>query len=295
VITVPAYFNDSQRQATKDAARIAGLTCERIINEPTAAALAYGKASHANGLIAVFDLGGGTFDVSILQLEDSVFEVRATNGDTFLGGEDFDNRIVEALHRRLQGQTRHRSERRRRGDAAHQRGLREGQTRAVSSPSTEITLAFIATGKSGPIHLTYHMTRADLEKLVGDLIDRLEVPCRAAMADAGVTAKDIQTVLLVGGMTRMPRVKQKVQEIFGKPPEDGINPDEVVAVGAAIQSRRSLDVPRALLRPPRRQGRRRGRPGPLSAARAAPPTQEAAPHRGGLIVSGLLLCRASKS
>ncbi|MBK7760249.1 MAG: molecular chaperone DnaK [Deltaproteobacteria bacterium] len=235
VITVPAYFNDSQRQATKDAARIAGLTCERIINEPTAAALAYGKASHANGLIAVFDLGGGTFDVSILQLEDSVFEVRATNGDTFLGGEDFDNRIVEALLDDFKA--KHGIDLS--DDVVAMQRIKEASEKAKhelsSSPSTEITLAFIATGKSGPIHLTYHMTRPDLEKLVGDLIDRLEVPCRAAMADAGVTAKDIQTVLLVGGMTRMPRVKQKVQEIFGKPPEDGINPDEVVAVGAAIQ------------------------------------------------------------
>ncbi|MCB9741141.1 MAG: molecular chaperone DnaK [Alphaproteobacteria bacterium] len=235
VITVPAYFNDSQRQATKDAARIAGLQCERIINEPTAAALAYGLGRTDAGLIAVFDLGGGTFDISILQLEGGVFEVKATNGDTFLGGEDFDNRLVERLLEAFEEDT---------GldlsdDVVAMQRIKEASEKAKhelsASEETDITLPFIATGDSGPLHLNHHISREEFEELVEDLIERLATPCEAAMSDANVKPREIDAVLLVGGMTRMPRVKARVQEIFKQPPEDNINPDEVVAVGAAIQ------------------------------------------------------------
>lgn len=235
VITVPAYFNDSQRQATKDAARIAGLNCERIINEPTAAALAYGLGKRENEIIAVFDLGGGTFDVSILQIENGVFEVRSTNGDTFLGGEDFDNRIVEMILSDFEA--KHSIDLS--DDVVAMQRLKEAAEKAKhelsSSPTTDITLPFIATGKSGPLHLNFHLTRPELENAVADLIDRLEAPCVNALADADLTPNKLDAVLLVGGMTRMPRVKEKVREIFKKAPEDGVNPDEVVAVGAAIQ------------------------------------------------------------
>ncbi len=235
VITVPAYFNDSQRQATKDAARLANLSCERIINEPTAAALAYGLGRDDDQTIAVFDLGGGTFDVSILQLEGGVFEVKATNGDTFLGGEDFDNRIVERVLEAFEDDT---------GldlsdDVVAMQRLKEASEKAKhelsSSEETEITLPFITTGPDGPVHLSHELSRTQLQEAVADLIDRLEGPCKSALKDANMKPGDLDAVLLVGGMTRMPRVKEKVQEIFGQPPEDGINPDEVVAVGAAIQ------------------------------------------------------------
>lgn len=235
VITVPAYFNDSQRQATKDAGAIAGLNVRRIINEPTAAALAYGLDRGQNEKIAVFDLGGGTFDISILELNEGVFEVLATNGDTFLGGEDFDQRIMEYLIREF--------ERKEGINLEHDRmalqRLKEAAEKAKCelSPSleTDVNLPFITADESGPKHLNITLTRAKLEELVEDLIERLEEPCRIAMADAGVKPEDIDQVLLVGGMTRMVRVQQKVEEIFGKLPNRGINPDEVVAIGAAIQ------------------------------------------------------------
>ncbi|MCB9762298.1 MAG: molecular chaperone DnaK [Alphaproteobacteria bacterium] len=235
VITVPAYFNDSQRQATKDAARISGLQCERIINEPTAAALAYGLGRDDAGKVAVFDLGGGTFDISILQLEDGVFEVKATNGDTFLGGEDFDNRLVERLLEAFEDETDLDLS----DDVVAMQRIKEAAEKAKhelsSAPETDITLPFIATGDAGPLHLNHTITREEFEELVADLIDRLEPPCLAALNDAGMARSDLDAVLLVGGMTRMPRVKEKVTEIFNKEPEDGVNPDEVVAVGASIQ------------------------------------------------------------
>ena len=236
VITVPAYFNDSQRQATKDAGLIAGLNVLRIINEPTAAALAYGLDKKQAGTIAVYDLGGGTFDISILEIGDGVFEVKSTNGDTFLGGEDFDMRIVDYLadeFKKEQGIDL------RKDKLALQR-LREAAEKAKielsSSAQTEINLPFITADASGPKHLTLKLTRAKLEALVDDLIQKTVEPCRAALKDAGVTAGQIDEVVLVGGMTRMPKVIETVKQFFGKEPHKGVNPDEVVAIGAAIQA-----------------------------------------------------------
>ena len=235
VITVPAYFNDSQRQATKDAGRIAGLEVLRIINEPTAAALAYGMDKKKSGLIAVYDLGGGTFDVSVLEIGDGVFEVKSTNGDTFLGGEDFDMRVIEYLadeFKRDQGIDL------RKDKLALQR-LKEAAEKAKielsSSKETEINLPFITADASGPKHLVLKLTRAKLESLVDDLISRTLAPCKAALKDAGVTASEIDEVILVGGMTRMPKVIDAVKEFFGKEPARNVNPDEVVAIGAAVQ------------------------------------------------------------
>ncbi|MBN2809187.1 MAG: molecular chaperone DnaK [Deltaproteobacteria bacterium] len=235
VITVPAYFNDSQRQATKDAGKIAGFDVKRIINEPTAAALAYGADKKKEGKIAVFDLGGGTFDISILELGDGVFEVNATNGDTFLGGEDFDERIIDYVadsFRKSDGIDL------RKDKMALQR-LKEAGEKAKcelsSSMETDINLPFITADASGPKHLNVKLTRATLESLVGDLVDRVVAPCRMAMKDAGVSTSDINEVILVGGMTRMPLVQAKVKEIFKQEPSKGVNPDEVVAIGAAIQ------------------------------------------------------------
>jgi len=238
VITVPAYFNDSQRQATKDAGRIAGLNVLRIINEPTAAALAYGLDKQKEGKsekVAVYDLGGGTFDISILELNAGVFEVKSTNGDTFLGGEDFDQRIIDHLAVKFQEQY---SIDLRKDRMALQR-LKEAAERAKhelsSATETEINLPFITADASGPKHLTETLDRAKLEELVADLIDQTIEPCKTALRDAGLQPSDVDQVLLVGGMTRMPRVQAKVKEIFGKEPHKGINPDEVVAVGAGIQ------------------------------------------------------------
>jgi len=235
VITVPAYFNDSQRQATKDAGKIAGFDVKRIINEPTAAALAYGEDKKKEGKIAIFDLGGGTFDISILELGDGVFEVKATNGDTFLGGEDFDERIIDYIADEFM-----------KSDAIDLRNdkmalqrLKEAGEKAKcelsSSTTTDINLPFITADASGPKHLNVKLTRATLEKLVSDLVDRVVAPCRTALKDAGVSTSDISDVILVGGMTRMPRIQEKVKEIFGKEPSKGVNPDEVVSIGAAIQ------------------------------------------------------------
>ena len=235
VITVPAYFNDAQRQATKDAGKIAGLDVLRIINEPTAAALAYGMDKKNAGTIAVYDLGGGTFDISVLELGDGVFEVKSTNGDTFLGGEDFDARVIDYLadeFKRDQGIDL------RKDKLALQR-LKEAAEKAKielsSSKETEINLPFITADASGPKHLVLKLTRAKLESLVEDLIERTLGPCRAALKDAGVTAGEIQEVILVGGMTRMPKVIDAVKNFFGKDPARNVNPDEVVAIGAAIQ------------------------------------------------------------
>jgi molecular chaperone DnaK len=235
VITVPAYFNDAQRQATKDAGKIAGLEVLRIINEPTAAALAYGLDKKNSGTIAVYDLGGGTFDISILEIGDGVFEVKSTNGDTFLGGEDFDARVIDYIaeeFKREQGIDL------RRDKLALQR-LKEAAEKAKielsSSKETEINLPFITADASGPKHLVMKMTRAKLESLVDDLIARTLEPCRAAIKDAGVTAGEIQEVILVGGMTRMPKVIETVKTFFGREPARNVNPDEVVAIGAAVQ------------------------------------------------------------
>ena len=235
VITVPAYFNDAQRQATKDAGKIAGLEVLRIINEPTAAALAYGMDKKQGGTIAVYDLGGGTFDISILELGDGVFEVKSTNGDTFLGGEDFDQRVIDYLaeeFKREQGIDL------RKDKLALQR-LKEAAEKAKielsSSKETEINLPFITADASGPKHLVMKLTRAKLESLVDDLVERTLGPCRAALKDAGVTAGEIDEVILVGGMTRMPKVIETVKTFFGKEPARNVNPDEVVAIGAAIQ------------------------------------------------------------
>ncbi|MDY0186697.1 MAG: molecular chaperone DnaK [Syntrophus sp. (in: bacteria)] len=235
VITVPAYFNDSQRQATKDAGKIAGLNVLRIINEPTAAALAYGLDKKKDEKIAVFDLGGGTFDISILELGEGVFEVKSTNGDTHLGGEDFDQRIIDYLvseFKKDQGIDL-------RSDKMALQRLKEAAEKAKmelsSAMETDINLPFITADASGPKHMNIKLTRARMEALVEELIDRLEGPCRTALKDAGLAAKDIDEVILVGGMTRMPRVQQKVKEVFGKEPNRGVNPDEVVAVGASIQ------------------------------------------------------------
>src|SRR5271167_5024228 len=235
VITVPAYFNDAQRQATKDAGKIAGLEVLRIINEPTAAALAYGLDKKSSGTIAVYDLGGGTFDISVLEIGDGVFEVKSTNGDTFLGGEDFDLRVIDYLadeFRKEQGIDL------RKDKLALQR-LKEAAEKAKielsSSKETEINLPFITADASGPKHLVMKLTRAKLEALVDDLISRTLEPCKAALKDAGVTAGEIGEVILVGGMTRMPKVIEAVKQFFGKEPARNVNPDEVVAIGAAIQ------------------------------------------------------------
>jgi molecular chaperone DnaK len=236
VITVPAYFNDAQRQATKDAGQIAGLEVLRIINEPTAAALAYGLEKQDGKTIAVYDLGGGTFDVSILEIGDGVFEVKATNGDTFLGGEDFDNKVVDFL---AQGFQKDEGIDLTKDKLALQR-LKEAAEKAKielsSAASTEVNLPFITADQNGPKHLVKTITRADLERLVEDLVKRTLEPCRKALADAGVKADEISEVVLVGGMTRMPRVREVVKQFFGKEPHTGVNPDEVVAMGAAIQA-----------------------------------------------------------
>src|ERR1700761_5262783 len=236
VITVPAYFNDSQRQATKDAGKIAGLDVLRIINEPTAAALAYGMERKGSGTIAVYDLGGGTFDVSILEIGDGVFEVKSTNGDTFLGGEDFDKNIIDYLadeFKKEQGIDL-------RKDRLALQRLKEAAEKAKielsSSMQTEVNLPFITADASGPKHLNLKLTRAKLEALVDDLIQRTIGPCRNALKDAGLKASEINEVILVGGMTRMPKVIETVKQFFGKDPHRGVNPDEVVAVGAAIQA-----------------------------------------------------------
>jgi molecular chaperone DnaK len=240
VITVPAYFNDAQRQATKDAGQIAGLEVLRIINEPTAAALAFGLEKEDGKTIAVYDLGGGTFDVSVLEIGDGVFEVKSTNGDTFLGGEDFDARIVNFLADRFKAKENIDL----RTDRLALQRLKEAAEKAKielsSAATTEINQPFITArmegGSTTPLHLVETITRADLEKLVEDLIDRTIEPCRKALQDAGVDPKDIADVVLVGGMTRMPRVREKVKEFFGRDPHTGVNPDEVVAMGAAIQA-----------------------------------------------------------
>ena len=236
VITVPAYFNDSQRQATKDAGQIAGLEVLRIINEPTAAALAYGMDKGSNQTIAVYDLGGGTFDVSILEIGDGVFEVKSTNGDTFLGGEDFDLRLIDYMageFKKEQGIDL-------RGDKLALQRLKEAAEKAKielsSTQQTEVNLPFITADQSGPKHLTMKISRAKLEMLVDDLVERTIDPCKQALKDAGLSASDINEVILVGGMTRMPKVVEKVKQFFGKEPHKGVNPDEVVAMGAAIQA-----------------------------------------------------------
>ncbi|MET4624239.1 molecular chaperone DnaK [Bradyrhizobium sp. I1.8.5] len=236
VITVPAYFNDAQRQATKDAGRIAGLEVLRIINEPTAAALAYGLDKNGSGKIAVYDLGGGTFDVSILEIGDGVFEVKATNGDTFLGGEDFDKRIMDYLadeFRKEQGidLRKDRLALQRLKDAAE-----KAKIELSSAPQTDVNLPFITADQNGPKHLNIKLSRAKLEALVDDLIQRTIDPCKAALKDAGLQASDISEVVLVGGQTRMPKVQEIVQKLFGREPHKGVNPDEVVAIGAAIQA-----------------------------------------------------------
>jgi molecular chaperone DnaK len=236
VITVPAYFNDAQRQATKDAGKIAGLEVLRIINEPTAAALAYGLDKDNNKTIAVYDLGGGTFDISILEIGDGVFEVKATNGDTFLGGEDFDSKIVQYLadeFKKAEGidLTKDKLALQRLKEAAE-----KAKIELSSAQSTEVNLPFITADQNGPKHLVKTINRADLERLVDDLIQRTLEPCRKALADAGLKASAIDEVVMVGGMTRMPKVRSVVKDFFGKEPHTGVNPDEVVAIGAAIQA-----------------------------------------------------------
>ena len=236
VITVPAYFNDAQRQATKDAGKIAGLEVLRIINEPTAASLAYGLDKKANKKIAVYDLGGGTFDVSILELGDGVFEVKSTNGDTFLGGEDFDNTIVDYLLSEFKKENGIDLK----SDKLALQRLKEAAEKAKielsSAAQTEINLPFITADKTGPKHINLKMTRAKLEALVEDLISRTIPPCKTALKDAGMSASEIQEVILVGGMTRMPKVIEEVKNFFGREPNKSVNPDEVVAMGAAIQA-----------------------------------------------------------
>ncbi len=236
VITVPAYFNDSQRQATKDAGRIAGLEVQRILNEPTAASLAYGMEKKGTGTIAVYDLGGGTFDISVLEIGDGVFEVKATNGDTHLGGEDFDNRLIQHLadeFKKEQGIDL-------REDRLALQRLKEAAEKAKIELShqmqTEVNLPFITADQSGPKHLNIKVTRAKLESLVEDLVKKAVEPCKGALKDAGLKANDIQDVILVGGQTRMPKIMDSVKEFFGRDPHRGVNPDEVVAVGAAIQA-----------------------------------------------------------
>ncbi|MBA4038327.1 MAG: molecular chaperone DnaK, partial [Bradyrhizobium sp.] len=236
VITVPAYFNDAQRQATKDAGKIAGLEVLRIINEPTAAALAYGLDKTKSGTIAVYDLGGGTFDVSILEIGDGVFEVKSTNGDTFLGGEDFDMRLVSYLADEFQKEQGINL----RNDKLALQRLKEAAEKAKielsSTTQTEINLPFITADQTGPKHLTMKLTRAKFEALVDDLVQKTVEPCRKALKDAGLTAAEIGEVVLVGGMSRMPKVQEIVKQLFGKEPHKGVNPDEVVAIGAAIQA-----------------------------------------------------------
>lgn len=236
VITVPAYFNDSQRQATKDAGKIAGLEVLRIINEPTAAALAYGLDKKEAGTIAVYDLGGGTFDISILEIGDGVFEVKSTNGDTFLGGEDFDMRMVDYLADEFKNENGIDL----RGDKLALQRLKEAAEKAKielsSATQTEVNLPFITADQSGPKHLQLKLTRAKLEQLVAELVKRTIDPCKAALKDAGISAAEIDEVVLVGGMTRMPKIQETVKEFFGKEPHKGVNPDEVVAMGAAIQA-----------------------------------------------------------
>ena len=236
VITVPAYFNDAQRQATKDAGKIAGLEVLRIINEPTAAALAYGLDKTKTGTIAVYDLGGGTFDVSILEIGDGVFEVKSTNGDTFLGGEDFDMRLVSYLADEFQKEQGINL----RNDKLALQRLKEAAEKAKielsSTTQTEINLPFITADQTGPKHLTMKLTRAKFEALVDDLVQKTIEPCRKALKDAGLTAAEVGEVVLVGGMTRMPKVQEVVKQLFGKEPHKGVNPDEVVAIGAAIQA-----------------------------------------------------------
>ena len=236
VITVPAYFNDAQRQATKDAGRIAGLEVLRIINEPTAAALAYGLEKKGKGKVAVYDLGGGTFDISILEIGDGVFEVKSTNGDTFLGGEDFDTRIMDYLadeFRKEQGidLRKDRLALQRLKDAAE-----KAKIELSSANETDINLPYITADQNGPKHLHMKLSRAKLEAMVDDLIQRTVEPCKAALKDAGLTASQIDEVVLVGGQTRMPKVQETVRALFGREPHKGVNPDEVVAVGAAIQA-----------------------------------------------------------
>ena len=235
VVTVPAYFNDSQRQATKDAGKIAGLNVLRIINEPTAASLAYGLDKKKEEKIAVFDLGGGTFDISILEIGEGVFEVKATNGDTHLGGEDFDLRLIDYLaseFRKDQGIDI-------RNDKMALQRLKEAAEKAKMELSTavetDVNLPFITADESGPKHLNIKMTRAKLESLVSDLLDKLGKPCQIAIKESGITTREINEVILVGGMTRMPAVQERVKKIFGREPHKGVNPDEVVAIGAAIQ------------------------------------------------------------
>ena len=235
VITVPAYFNDSQRQATKDAGRIAGLNVLRIINEPTAASLAYGLDKKGEEKIAVFDLGGGTFDISVLEIGEGVFEVKATNGDTFLGGEDFDLRIVDWLAEEFKKEQGVDLKQDRMALQRLKEAAEKAKCELSTAMETEINLPFITADASGPKHLVVKLTRAKLESLVADLIERLTGPCEMALKDAGLTSADIDEVILVGGMTRMPRVQEKVKQIFGKEPHKGVNPDEVVAIGAAIQ------------------------------------------------------------
>ena len=236
VITVPAYFNDAQRQATKDAGKIAGLEVLRIINEPTAAALAYGLDKSKSGTIAVYDLGGGTFDVSILEIGDGVFEVKSTNGDTFLGGEDFDMRLVNYLADEFQKEQGINL----RNDKLALQRLKEAAEKAKielsSTTQTEINLPFITADQTGPKHLTMKLTRAKFEALVNDLVEKTIEPCRKALKDAGLTAGEVGEVVLVGGMTRMPKIQEMVKQFFGKEPHKGVNPDEVVAIGAAIQA-----------------------------------------------------------
>jgi molecular chaperone DnaK len=236
VITVPAYFNDAQRQATKDAGKIAGLEVLRIINEPTAAALAYGLDKSKAGTIAVYDLGGGTFDVSILEIGDGVFEVKSTNGDTFLGGEDFDMRLVSYLADEFQKEQGINL----RNDKLALQRLKEAAEKAKielsSTTQTEINLPFITADQTGPKHLTMKLTRSKFEALVDDLVQKTIEPCRKALKDAGLTAAEVGEVVLVGGMTRMPKVQEVVKQLFGKEPHKGVNPDEVVAIGAAIQA-----------------------------------------------------------
>ena len=235
VITVPAYFNDSQRQATKDAGKIAGLDVLRIINEPTAAALAYGLEKKESGTIAVYDLGGGTFDISVLEIGDGVFEVKSTNGDTFLGGEDFDRKIVDYLADEFKKENSIDL----RDDKLALQRLREAAEKSKielsSTPQTEVNLPFITADKSGPKHLNIKLSRAKLESLVEDLVERTIDPCKKALKDAGLSAGEVDEVILVGGMTRMPKVQETVKSFFGRDPHKGVNPDEVVALGAAIQ------------------------------------------------------------
>ncbi|MDB5609555.1 MAG: dnaK [Bradyrhizobium sp.] len=236
VITVPAYFNDAQRQATKDAGRIAGLEVLRIINEPTAAALAYGLEKKGSGKIAVYDLGGGTFDISILEVGDGVFEVKSTNGDTFLGGEDFDKRIIDYLADEFRKENgidlrKDRLALQRLKDAAE-----KAKIELSSATQTDVNLPFITADQNGPKHLAIKLSRAKLEALVDDLIQRTIEPCKAALKDAGLQASQIEEVVLVGGQTRMPKVQETVQKLFGREPHKGVNPDEVVAIGAAIQA-----------------------------------------------------------